>query len=201
MSLRQADRQILLRRGDGSASPLPIHRWIADATIEEEMLLMRIIGPALDIGCGPGRHVAALARRGIPVLGLDVAPSAIVLAQRRGAAVLQRSVFERVPASGRWNSALLLDGNIGIGGDAVTLLRRVGKLLRRGGRVLVEVGGPGSPTRSVVARLEAGTTTSDWFPWMEVGTDGIARLGRAAGFTMIERDAIASRWFVTLQRV
>jgi hypothetical protein len=94
-----------------------------------------------------------------------------------------------------------LDGNIGIGGDAVALLRRVSKLLRRGGYVLVEVGGPGSPTRSIGARLEAGTTISEWFPWMEVGTDDIARLGDAAGFTMLEIDAIAGRWFVTLQCV
>jgi SAM-dependent methyltransferase len=201
MSLGQIGREVVLRRGDGTTSLLPVHRWVADATTEEEMVLRRIIGPALDIGCGPGRHVAALARRGVPALGLDVAPAAVLLAQRRGAAVLQRSVFERVPASGRWNSALLLDGNIGIGGDAVALLCRVGKLLRRGGRVIVEVGGPGSPTRSVAARLEAGTTISEWFPWMEVGTDDIARLGRTAGFTTVEIEVIASRWFVTLQRV
>lgn len=201
MSLGVASREVLLRRGDGTACPLPVHRWIADATNEEETILRRITGPALDIGCGPGRHVEALARRGVLALGLDVAPAAVLLAQRRGAAVLQRSVFERVPAAGRWNSALLLDGNIGIGGDAVSLLRRVGKLLRRGGRVLVEVGGPGSRTRSLVARLEAGSTFSEWFPWMEVGTDDIAMLGRAAGFKMIEIDAIASRWFATLERI
>ena len=31
-----------------------------------------LVGPVLDIGCGPGRHVFALAERGIPVLGIDI---------------------------------------------------------------------------------------------------------------------------------
>ena len=35
----------------------------------------------------------------------------------RGVNVLERSVFAGVPGQGRWRSVLLLDGNIGIGGD------------------------------------------------------------------------------------
>ena len=31
--------------------------------------------------------------------------------------VLHRSVFDRLPGTGRWGTVLLLDGNLGIGGD------------------------------------------------------------------------------------
>jgi SAM-dependent methyltransferase len=35
----------------------------------------------LDVGCGPGRHSLALARRGIEVLGIDLSPDFIALAR------------------------------------------------------------------------------------------------------------------------
>ena len=44
-----------------------------------------------------------------------------------------------MPGAGRYAGALLLDGNIGIGGDPVALLRRVARLLAPGGAVVVEV--------------------------------------------------------------
>ncbi len=38
----------------------------------------------LDLGCGPGRHLAALRRRGARVLGLDLSPELLQEAARRG---------------------------------------------------------------------------------------------------------------------
>jgi SAM-dependent methyltransferase len=200
MSVGLASPAVLLRRADGTATTLPVSRWISDATPEEEAVLQRVIGPVLDIGCGPGRHVEALARRGVVAMGLDVAPTAILLAQRRGAPVLLRSVFERVPAAGRWNTALLLDGNIGIGGDAVILLRRVANLLRGRGRAIVEVSAPGSPTRSLPARLETPNSISEWFPWMEVGANDIGVIAAAATFDTVRIDLVGGRWFAILRR-
>ena len=68
------------------------------------------------------------------MLGIDVTPVALDVARARGALVLERSVFDRVPGAGRWGTALLLDGNIGIGADPAVLLRRVAALLRPAGR-------------------------------------------------------------------
>src|SRR5258708_3750529 len=92
---------------------------------------------------GPVGQVVALAAAGIPALGLDVAPSAVHMARARGACVLERSVFDRVPGAGRWATALLLDGNAGIGGDPEALLRRVASLLRPGGSILLAAEAPG----------------------------------------------------------
>jgi SAM-dependent methyltransferase len=43
------------------------------------------LGPhtrVLDVGCGPGRHARALAARGIPVHGVDIAPAFVDLARQ-----------------------------------------------------------------------------------------------------------------------
>jgi SAM-dependent methyltransferase len=39
-------------------------------------------GPVLDAGCGPGRVVGLLASRGLPVIGIDLSPGMIEVAQR-----------------------------------------------------------------------------------------------------------------------
>ncbi|MDQ6797207.1 MAG: class I SAM-dependent methyltransferase, partial [Actinomycetota bacterium] len=62
-------------------------RWLGPADSEDERLLDRAVGPVLDIGCGPGRHLLALARRGVEATGIDVTPAAVRVARSRGASV------------------------------------------------------------------------------------------------------------------
>ena len=86
----------------------------------------------LDVGCGPGRLARALLAAGIACTGVDVAPAAVALARARGAEVLHASVHDPVLDGTRWSTVLLADGNIGIGGDPVALLRRAGVPARPG---------------------------------------------------------------------
>ena len=154
----------------------------------------------LDIGCGPGRHLAALAAAGREGLGLDLSPVAVRLARARGAEAIPRSVFADVPRAGTWQTALLLDGNIGIGGAPEALLARARALVAPGGAVLVETGPPGAPTRLVRVRLETRGAVSPWFGWATVGARGIAPLALAAGLRPREIVATGGRWFVRLER-
>ena len=64
-------------------------------------------------------------------------------------------MFGDVPCAGRWRTALLLDGNVGIGGAPVALLRRTRELLAPGGAALVELDPPGAPTVRTRVRIEA----------------------------------------------
>ena len=183
---------------DGDSVPLDLDRWVGVPTPEERTLLTSVLPPVLDVGCGPGRHVIALAERGIVTLGVDVSPVAVELARRSGAPVIERSIFERVPAAGRWGTALLLDGNIGIGGDAVTLLSRLRDIIRPRGRVLAELEGPGRPTGSATAWIEKDGVRSPPFPWARVSVDGIEDIARAGRFTPRSWWTENGRWFVRL---
>jgi SAM-dependent methyltransferase len=176
-----AGRPCLLLDADGVQGLLPTDAWLRDADPVDEAFLRLCQGPTVDIGCGPGRMAHALALRGQLVLGIDLVPEAVRLSLRRGVATLLRDVFEPVTGEGRWSTALLADGNIGIGGDPVALLTRVRELLAPAGRIIVELAPPGTGIATRHVRLETDLGRSEPFPWTQVGTDAIAALAAAAG--------------------
>jgi SAM-dependent methyltransferase len=165
----------------GERLALAVDRWHTEADDVERALLASVPDPVLDIGCGPGRIVAALATDGRIALGVDPSPAAIAAAARRGVPALRRSVFDPLPGERRWGTVLLLDGNVGIGGDPVALLARAASLLRPGGVVVAEVEAPGTETGARTARVESAAGTGPWFPWARVGADRFAALARRAG--------------------
>jgi SAM-dependent methyltransferase len=188
------------RVADGRIRTLPLRRWLAPVDAVDRALLAHAVAPVLDIGCGPGRHLAALAAAGHEGLGLDLSPVAVRIARDRGADVILRSVFADVPRAGSWRTALLLDGNIGIGGRPEALLGRARDLVAPGGSVLVETAPPGHPTRRERVRIEARGTRSPWFGWATVGSDGIGPLARAAGLRPAALLDLGGRWFARLER-
>ena len=110
------DRLALVADG-GEEIELPVGRWHGPPDEVELALLDTLPDPVIDVGCGPGRIVAALGAAGRPALGVDPSPAAVAEAARRRAPVLARSVFGPLPGEGRWGTVLLIDGNIGIGGE------------------------------------------------------------------------------------
>lgn len=191
---------VVLRADSGEALDLDLDRWHHGATAEERELLASIDGPVIDLGCGPGRLVLGLARRGVPALGVDSSPSAVALARRRGATVLERDVFGPLPCEGRWATALLFDGNVGIGGDPRRLLTRCRQLTGTQGQVVAEVQAPGTGWRRLTARFERNGFRSEPFPWAVVGADAVAGLALAAGFIVAALEPTPSgRWFARLQ--
>ena len=190
----------MLRHQDGQATPLRIAHWTGQADEVERRHLARVDGPVLDIGCGPGRLVVALAERGVPALGVDASPVAIGEAHGRRAAALVRSVFDHVPGIGRWRTALLFDGNIGIGGDPTTLLTRVAELVVAGGTALVETGPPGQALERFGARVERDGEVTPWFPWAHVGAPALVALAGSCGFDHRSTEHDRGRWFVDLER-
>jgi len=198
LALSDETATLRARRPDGSSMRLALHRWLGPLTAADEAVLDRAHAPVLDVGCGPGRHVLALARRGHLALGVDIAPAAVRVARLRGASAIEASVFARIPGAGRWGSALLLDGNIGIGGAPDALLARLRELLAPGGEVLVELAPPGVVSTSERIRLELGDHRSRAFAWAYVGVDAIEAPARAAGFAVAQRWGDERRWFARL---
>jgi len=183
-----------------SPGPLPVHGWQQEPSRSDRVLLAHCFGPTLDVGCGPGRMAAHLCRQGVPVLGIDVVPEAVAQTRDRGAVALVRDVFDAVPGEGRWRTVLLADGNIGIGGDPLRLLRRAASLVCPGGRVVADVAAPGVglQTRQVHLSIDRGRSVT--FPWAVVGADAIPALAAGAGFAVTVLDHHESRWYAVLTR-
>jgi SAM-dependent methyltransferase len=196
--LARGHDEVVVRLSDGTLTELALRRYLSAADEIDHDVLSRAIGPVLDVGCGPGRHLHALAQRGVFALGVDLSSIAVMLARGGGGRAIVGSIFDHVPAAGSWRTALLLDGNIGIGGAPTRLLNRLRTLLSDDGELLVELDPAGSPTARLRARLEVGAGVSDWFPWARVGFDGIGVVASNAGFTLHERWCEQGRWFARL---
>lgn len=178
--------------------PLPMRRWAGLTDASDEAVLAHCRGPVLDVGCGPGRMSGHLAARGVQVLGLDLVPEAVAATRSRGASALRRDVFDTLPGHGSWASVLLADGNIGIGGDPVALLRRVAELLAPGGWVVADVQPPGCGLRTRTLELEHGGRRSAPFAWSVLGADSIGAVASAAGLHLDGLHEYDGRWFVVL---
>ncbi len=190
---------VVLRAHTGETLELDLGRWHDAASDEEADLLDTVDGPVIDLGCGPGRLVVRLASQRVPALGVDSSPSAIALARMRGATVLQRDIFGPLPGEGRWGTALLFDGNVGIGGDPARLLKRCRQIIGGEGAVVAEVQPPGTGWRRLTAWFERDGRRSESFAWAVVGADAIAGLARRAGFEVTALSTTPSgRWFARL---
>ena len=108
--------------------------------------------------------------------------------------------FSPLPLEGRWQTVLLADGNIGIGGDPAALLARCRRLLRRGGTVLVEVHAPGASSWSGQVTLRFDDRCSDPFPWARVGADDVTAMAGRGGLRVRDVWTEAQRWFAQLIR-
>lgn len=193
-----AGRGVEVEESSGWRAPLPVDAWAAGPTRADLTLVDRCHGVTLDIGCGPGRFVAELARRGVPALGIDIASAAVLLTRARGGLALERDVFGPLPAAGRWQTALLADGNIGIGGDPVRLLGRVASLVGPHGRALVELSGPGAGRGTFPVRLRCGEAYESWFRWAEVGAADLEAIVAQTRLAVTEVWSEESRWFACL---
>ncbi|MEV6025696.1 methyltransferase domain-containing protein [Streptomyces sp. NPDC052036] len=179
---------------------LDVERWCAAPDAADTSVLRRCTGPVLDVGCGPGRLVAALAARGLPALGVDVSPAAVSRTRSLGGSALRRSVFDRLPREGRWGTVLLMDGNVGIGGDPAVLLARLHDLVRPGGRLLAEAAPQDVDERLTVRVEDARGRHGRPFAWARLGTTALARAAEGTGWVLTGRWTADGRPFVELHR-
>src|SRR5262245_36673804 len=123
----------------------------------------------IELGCGPGVAVAALAARATEGLVVGVDHSQVVLGQarRRNRAAIRASRVRLVHSSveglaigdGPFDAALAVN-TLGMWPDKTARLRELGRLLRPGGRIAV-VSQPRCPGASAATSDAAATELSD----------------------------------------
>lgn len=179
---------------------LPTGQWLGPADEADHVLMLdHCTGPTLDVGCGPGRLLAALASTGVPAMGIDVSPRAVHHARSRGAQAVQTDVFGLVPGQGQWTSALLADGNVGIGGDPVRLMGRIAELMAAGSSLLVEVTPPSSRSTRQRLRLRVAGRTTDEFWWSTLSAADVGDAAQACGWRLHELRDHHGRWVAELR--
>jgi SAM-dependent methyltransferase len=95
----------------------------------------------LDVGCGPGRHSLALARRGFEVVGVDLSPDFVALAREAAAEEGLSIRFEQVDVrtlayDGEFDAAICLcQGGFGLlgGADEAEVFGRIVAAVRPAG--------------------------------------------------------------------
>lgn len=196
-----ADLEVRYR---GLSARVPVERWCAPAGAADLAALDRLCavlpghGEVLDLGCGPGRHTVELHRRGLRALGVDTSPTAVALAQGRGAPALRADALGPLPGAHHgWDGVLLLDGNVGIGADPLLLLCRVRDLLRPTGLVLLELDPDGVTDRGQ-AQLTRGGVTGGAFAWARLGAAELAAAARCAGLAVRDTWTTPGRLFALL---
>jgi ubiquinone/menaquinone biosynthesis C-methylase UbiE len=109
----------------------------------------------LDLACGSGDHARRLARRGMEVMGVDIAPSLIAHCRQKVAeagltvACFEQGDMRELAYEGEFDAVLLLSGSFGFFDDATNrdILARMARALRGAGgaprgRILVDVFDP-----------------------------------------------------------
>lgn len=137
------DAELVLRRDDGTATPLPMSHFFREATeftgIESAALGL-CDGRILDIGAGTGLHSLVLQQRGLAVTAIDMSSQSVEIMQRRGVRDV-RCADILAFADGPFDTLLMLGHGIGMVGTLAGLdrfLAHARGLVGEGGQVLLD---------------------------------------------------------------
>lgn len=186
----------------------PEHRELDEGTVDALARVVEPPGPVADLGCGPGPHTFALARRGYEVVGIDGSPRMIEVARTRAARDGISVTFHVDDLSEPLRFAdASLGGVLAILvvqhlAHPATFLAEIRRCLRPGGHLLVRApvrsgttgrgslaNGSNSPVvrRSLYWRFRAAFYTHVPGLVRFYDMDALQRLAEGQGFTVVQR--------------
>ena len=161
-------------------------------------------GRVLDVGCGAGRCVLHLQKRGHEVVGIDTSPLAVRVCRERGVQDVRRMSFTQVSRKlGQFDTILMMGNNFGLfGGErrAKWLLRRLYGLTSDDARIVAESVDPtktnkpehhayqkenrrrGRRSGHLRIRARFSIHKSDWFDYLLVSRNDVRDLVRDTGW-------------------
>ena len=190
----QKDRELDLRF---YLTPRPDHL--------EATLLERAMGRCLDIGCGAGRILRYLDTKGQAVIGIDIDPLLIQLCRELGCRTAHVGSWETLEQFGRFETFLLLNRTIGIGGDlagAKRLLAHCAANAPRGGRLIFDSYEITNPTGLLERKLryKYRGQYSESFPWVQFSSQIAGRILPETGWQIESLTREEDRYGVVARR-
>jgi 2-polyprenyl-3-methyl-5-hydroxy-6-metoxy-1,4-benzoquinol methylase len=171
-----------------SPDDMPELEWIA---------LQHCRGRILDIGAGAGSHSMALQRLGLEVTALEISPLAAGVIKARGVRQVICQDFFTLTGDNQYDTLLLMMNGIGIAGNLDRLrafLRKARALSRPGAALLFDssdisylydkIPPPPAYYGELLYQYEYRRQLSDWFPWIFIDHETLARVAAAEGWKM-----------------
>ena len=218
-------RLLTIRRDDGHVDRHdPALYFMPDPFAHEIALLDMAEGPVLDVGCGAGRTLLWLQRRGVDAAGVDLSPGAVAVARDRGChGVTQADILARTPAIPReaFRTLTVFGNNIGIGGTyegAETLLRNLADAAAPDCRLLVtglDIAktdqehhlayhqrniDAGRPRGEITMRFEYQGRTGAWMRWYHPEPRELDALAQATGWVVETMAPAGGAFFAAVLR-
>lgn len=145
-----------------------------DETKREVRFIVKALGVKpptriLDVGCGFGRHSAALARQGFDVVGLDASRAMLDEADRRWRRVsrlsFQRGDMRHMTFDCEFDAVICIFTTFGYFSDRENrdVLRRMARALKPGGRLLIVHRNPAHDRRLMAEGSRTWQRLKDWF--------------------------------------
>jgi SAM-dependent methyltransferase len=180
----------------------PQHREVVERTIGELAAVVAPPGPVADLGCGPGAHALALARRGYDVVGLDGSPGMVEVARARaatdevGAAFAVHDVSGPLPFADASLGGVLAILVVQHLADPAAFVAEIGRCLRPGGYLVLTApardgGSPTTQRRYWRLRAACYQRVPGIVRFHDAGS--LARLAHDAGLTVVECPAEPGR--------
>jgi SAM-dependent methyltransferase len=149
-------------------------------------------GPVADLGCGPGAHALALARRGYDVVGIDGSPRMVEVAQSRAAQDEVDATFEVDDLS-----APLRFADASLGGvlailvlqhlpDPAAFIAEIRRCLRPGGHLLITAPTRDNASKKLYWRLRSAFYIHVPGVLRVYDTNSLPRLVEDQGLTVVE---------------
>lgn len=199
---------LLLESDDGSVRPAdmqPAGFFAPQPTWPswEQHVVGYAEGAILDLGAGAGRHSLYLQDLGHEVSAMDSSPGAVAVCRSRGIRDVRLADLRRLGGRRRWDTLLLMCGNLGLAGDRTPtrrLLTRLAAMTTPGGLLIGDSVDPVSDDPHVRLRLHYGALASPWWDQINIPPSEIEVLVEGTGWRLEERVGDDDGYAVVLRR-
>jgi SAM-dependent methyltransferase len=208
-TLREAD----LQPADFFSQPDAWPAW-------ERQAIAHVTGAVLDLGAGAGRHSLHVQERGHQVTAVDASPGCVDVCRSRGIRDVRLMDLHDLPADERWDTVLLMGGNLGVAGNwepTRRLLTSLATNTRPHGCLIGDSVDPtidepealtyeernraaGSHRGHVRLRLHYGSVATPWWDLLNIPVSDVEPLIEATPWVLEESGGVDDSYAVVLRR-